>query len=304
MPPGIRTPGPTGLPDAISPYPHQPGPLGGGQNNVLPAVDGSSAVPLQKATPPKEITEPAPVFMHRNLTLKNVVTGLFDGNPKAEDVIQGAIGNCPLAAVLVAVAHTKPALLKNMLSEQTGDVVSKDKSDVKFSVKTDKLLTVQFRKGNPVEMSRLLYHNKDNDLVYANASRDVSWVSFIEKAYAVLRGGNSYNGLNDTTTVNGPPTANKVMEDVVGDFEFAVPASSSDKDLLAVLAKAKTKATIAASQNELPENSPIVAHHGYAVMGVAGGTVLLRNPWGGTAADKKLPLKDFKTAFQAVLQEK
>ena len=39
-------------------------------------------------------------------------------------------------------------------------------------------------------------------------------------------------------------------------------------------------------------------------MGVSGNTVLLRNPWGGESADKTLPLKAFKTAFQAVLQEK
>lgn len=304
MPPGTRTPGPTGLPDKSSPNPHLPGPLGGGNSNGLPAVDGSSAVPLQKATPPKEITEPSPVFMHRGLTLKNVVTRLFDGDPRAEDVIQGAIGNCPLAAVLVALAHTKPARLKSMISEQTLDVVSKDKSDTTFSVKTDKLLTVQFRKGNPVEMSRLLYHNKDNDLFYASASRDVSWVSFIEKAYAVWRGGNGYNGLNDTTTVNGPPTANKVMEDLVGEYEFAVPANTSDKDLLAMLADAKKHPTIGASNAQLPEESPIVASHGYAVMGVAGKTVLLRNPWGGAEANKKVPVQDFKAAFQLVLQEK
>lgn len=313
FPTGTRMPGPTGLSDEIGPFggesplgpnPHQPGPLGGGNNNVLPAVDGSSAVPLQKATPPKEITEPTPVFMHRDLTLKNVITRLFDGDPKAEDVIQGYIGNCPLAAVLVAVAHAKPALLKSMISEQTADVVSKDKSDANFSVKTDKLLTVQFRKGNPVEMSRLLYHNKDGDLVYASASRSVSWVSFIEKAYAVLRGGNSYNGLNDTTTLNGPPSANKVMEDVVGDYEFAVPTSTSDKDLLAVLADAKKYPTIAASNAKLPESSPIVASHGYAVMGVASKTVLLRNPWGGAEANKKISVTDFKSAFQLVLQEK
>ena len=67
--------------------------------------------------------------------------------------------------------------------------------------------------------------------------------------------------------------------------------------LLAVLADAKKYPTIAASNAQLPEESPIVAHHGYAVMGVAGSTVLLRNPWGGTDADKKLPLKDFKMAF-------
>jgi hypothetical protein len=303
MPPGTRTPGPTGLPDETNASHRQPGPLGIGDETVLPAADGATPMPLQ-ATPPKEITEPTPVFMDKGLTLKNVVTPLFEKDPQAADVIQGSIANCPLAAVLAAVAHTQPTLLKGMIGEQTVDVVSKDKSDPTWSVKTNKLLTVQFRKGSPVEMSRLLYHNGENDLVYARASRNVSWVSFIEKGYAVLRGGNSYNGLNDTTTLNGPPTANKVMEDVVGAYEYTAPAATADKDLLAILARAKTKATIAASQATLPDESPVVANHGYAVMGVSGNTVLLRNPWGGESADKKLPLKDFKTAFQAVLQEK
>jgi hypothetical protein len=242
--------------------------------------------------------------MHRDLTLKNVITPLFDGDPKAEDVMQGYIQNCELAAVLVAIAHTTPTLLTNMISEQTTDVVSKDKFEEKVSVKTDKLLTVQFRKGNPVEMSRLLYHNKGNELVYAKSSRGVSWVSFLEKAYAVLRGGNSYNGLNDTTTLNGPPAPDKVMNDVVGDLEFAVPAKTKDKDLLAMFASARKHPTIAASNAELPEESPIVGSHGYAVMGVKGKTVLLRNPWGGKDANKEISIADFKSSFQLVLQGK
>ena len=46
-------------------------------------------------------------------------------------------------------------------------------------------------------------------------------MSYIEKAYAVFRGANSYNRLNTTTQLGEAPTVNRVMEDLAGPFDFA-----------------------------------------------------------------------------------
>ena len=226
--------------------------------------------------------------------------------------MQGAVSNCPLAAVLVAAAHVNPKLLKGMISETTANVISTSKSDGKFKKKTTKLLTVKFLNGKPVEMSRLLYHDDEGDLVYAHSPNGVSWMSFIEKGYAVFRGRNSYNGLSEGTQLRDPPTANDVMADVVGspDVILLDGAKVDDKKLRTFLKNVNTRPTIAASREVASEfgKITIVEHHGYAVLAFKDkkndkdAEVQLRNPWGGAGADIILSLKDFKAAFAAVLQ--
>ncbi|MGE0822568.1 MAG: C2 family cysteine protease [Candidatus Binatia bacterium] len=317
----VRTPGPSGIvrdlnppPIVLSPgvHPRIPGPLGTG-GTLFVGEDGVTPVPQQSqpTVSTVNLVEPDPVFRD-DVKLREVLLPLFASDPQPGDVIQGGIANCPLAAVLVAAAHVNPQQIKGMISETTADVNSTSKSDSKFKKKTTKLLTVKFLKGKPVEISRLLYHDDEGDLVYAHSPNGVSWVSFIEKGYAVLRGRNSYNGLNERTQLREPPSANQVMEDVVGspDVILLDGAKVDDKRLRTLLKNANTHATIAASRNTSSEfgKITIVAHHGYAILAFKDkkndkdAEVQLRNPWGGAGADITLSLKDFKAAFAAVLQ--
>src|SRR5262249_45301017 len=162
----------------------------------------------------------------------------------------------------------------------------------------------------PVSISNRLYHDDGGALVYAHSPSGVGWISFIEKAYAVLRGANSYNALNKPTALGKPPTARQVMEDVVGlseqidlIHECALPSNTmdmklTDKHLEAVLSKARHSPTIAVSRKN-SQGLPIVTDHTYAVMHFTEGHVQLRNPWDieaprETPADVRLSLEDFK----------
>jgi hypothetical protein len=252
--------------------------------------------------------------------LRPEYTPQFNGDPKPDDVIQGELAACPLAAVLVAVAHANPKLLTNMITATTAVVVSTLAADSKFREVTSVLMTVQFRDTKPIEISRLLYYESFGDedqpvfqIPYTHSDNGVSWVSFIEKAYVVLRGKNSYATLNLDRQLN----AVQVMTDVVGpplhvnllSGRLLTPKGNdtkneelSDKHLIAALKAAKQRPTIAASLDSIPKGSKIVANHGYGVISFDGKKVSLRNPHGGTDADVLISLGDFKKNFEAVLQ--
>jgi hypothetical protein len=138
-------------------------------------------------------------------------------------------------------------------------------------------------------------------------------MSYIEKAYAVMRGGGSYNRLGRTSHVGEAPTVNRVMEDLAGPYDFAdlvenqMYRSASDTVPLTdamlrdMLSSAGQRATVAASAGSgIP--SGVVPNHAYAVLGRSRTTVLLRNPQGGAGAEVSFTLEEFRSNFRAVLQ--
>lgn len=329
-----RTPGPTGLLGdieddifAVQPglRPRRPGPVGMGPQGTLyygAYADSNGGAGGNKSSQPTlptvKIVEPEPT--HSEYVLRPENTPLFNGTPKPDEVIQGELAVCPLAAVLVAVAHANPQLLQTMVSKPTpATVVSTLASDAKFRLVSNAVMTVQFRNVKPIEISTLLYYESLGDedqavwqIPYAFSDKGVSWVSFIEKAYAVLRGKNSYATLN----VNRQLVANDVMRDVVGPFIFVdlsrdrifTPTGKdnkeeelSDKRLEILLKAAKQHPTVAASRDKVA-SSTTVANHGYGVLGFDGKKVYLRNPHGGTDANVSLSLAELKKNFEAVLQ--
>lgn len=275
----------------------------------------------QPSVAPIELIEPDPVFRHA-VTLREFVGPLLGGQnvPAPEDVIQGLIGNCPIAAVLVAMAHATPSAITGMITERTAVVRSRRRSDPagQFPWRTNRLYTVQFRRGSPARISTLLYHDSTGGLIYAHSPNGVGWVSYMEKAYAVFRGANSYNRLNDTTSLAQPPSANQVMEDLAGPFDLVdlagdrvYPHNAPDvalttQHLRQVLTRAgqrPKRPTIASTPpGATPPGATIFRNHSYAVLGFRRGRVQLRNPHGGTGAEVSLSLGDFRQQFIAVLQ--
>lgn len=328
-----RTPGPAGLLDdleddlfAVQPglRPRRPGPASTTPHGALyygsyaDSGGGSGGPPPSQPTlPTVKLTEPEAT--DSSYVLRAELTPLFNGAPKPEDVIQGEIKVCPLVGALAAVAHANPQLLKSMVTTTKATVISTLAANPKFREVTNLLITVQFREGKPIEMSSLLYYESLGDedqplwqIPYAFSDTGVSWVSFIEKAYVVLRGKNHYATLNQSGGLN----ANDVMRDVVGPHIFVdltqdrifTPKGKdnkeedlSDKRLEALLKAAKKHPTLAASRDTVASKT-IVAHHGYAVLGFDGKKVQLRNPHGGANANVALSLADLKKNFAAILQ--
>jgi hypothetical protein len=264
-----------------------------------------------------ELVEPEPVF-GQPAALHAVNLPLFAGDPgvpAAEDVMQGALDNCPVAAILAALAHVSPESVGGMIARSTADVRSRRRSDPhdSFPYRTDRLYTVQFRGGHPVQVSSFLYYT-GGAIAYAHSPDDrAAWMSYIEKAYAVFRGGDSYNQLGRATQAGQALTTNTIMEDLAGPYDFAdmeenrlyrsgsESAPLSDAVLRDMLAQAGHKATIAASAGSgVPEN--VVPNHAYTVLGRSRNTVSLRNPQGGSDAVVTFSFDQFKTIFRAVLQ--
>jgi len=334
-----RTPGPAGLLGdieddiyAVQPglRPRRPGPVGTGPQGALyyssyaDANGGSGSThSSQPSLPAVKIVEPEPTSSSYVLQPENAP--LFNNSPKPDEVIQGELWVCPLAAVLVAVAHANPKKLMEMLPKPTpAQVISTLDSDPKFRMVTDVVMTVQFPDANPIKISKLLYHKpieeegEGGGIPYAHSNNGVGWVSFIEKAYVVLRGKNTYQRLNVSPGLD----IGQVMGDVVGpyliidlvngrlftpkgkDMKDTKDEDLSDKRLKDLIKAAAQRPTIAASL-EKPPGKTIHKNHGYGVMGFDGKKVQLRNPWGSDAAespDVALSLEEFKKNFQMALQ--
>jgi Calpain family cysteine protease len=327
-----RTPGPAGTfrdleEDLAFSYPEArprfPGPSGIVPRGILfygPFADsGGGSGSAQRSLPPVKLEEPEATFAYPAYDLLPEAAPLFKKKPKPDDVVQGRLGNCPLHAILVAMAHAKPKELSQMINPTSVTVISTLADDKKFRKQTDVLMTVQFRDAKPIEISTLLYRNPvdaegdGGDLPYAHSDNGVSWVSFFEKAYVKLRAKNSYVILDK----NGG-NVRQIMTDVAGPFlhvdllrgSVFTPEDGSvkekdlsDKLLGNILKAAKQHPTIAASLDEAPGDK-IVSDHGYGVLGFDGKRVHLRNPWGPNQPNPEvfLSLADFKKNFEAVIQ--
>lgn len=267
--------------------------------------------------PPVLLVEPGAGLRVTPATLRAVALPLFGGQgPRPHEVIQGQGGNSSLAAVLVAMAHARPQMLCDMITERRAAVCSRLASDARCRWWTDRLYAVQFRHHAPVRLSSLLYHSADGRLMYASTPNGVGWASFIEKAYAVLRGNNSYNELNDTTPLHQPPSATQVMDDLVGPhdvfdlghnrvfFHNGQAGALTPGDLQHVVERAGRLPTIAVALDTHVPVPGIMARHGYGVLGVTGSSNMVRlcHPSGGPDAQVVFSLTDFGRAFKVVLQ--
>jgi len=264
-----------------------------------------------------ELVEPEPVF-GQPTALRDVDLPLFAGEgalPAAADVVQGALDNCPVAAILAALAHVDPESVVGMVQRSTADVRSRRSSDPPGSAtyRTSRLYTVQFRSGGPVRVSSYLYYTQ-GAIAYAHSPEDrAAWMSYIEKAYAMMRGGGSYNRLGRTTHLGEAPTVNRVMEDLAGTYDFADLAENqmyrsgadavplTDAMLRDMLGRADRRATVAASASSgVPAG--VVPNHAYTVLNRSRAAVRLRNPQGGSGAEVSFTMEEFRSIFRAVLQ--
>lgn len=294
-----------------------PGPAGKRPQGVLLAQAGLGVTaPPRGSLPDFGLIEPEPL-PDSSAILRAVHFRTADAGqePQPDEVEQGAIANCALPAVLVALAHSNRPAIKRMIKERPAAVFSRRKSDEIYRYWTDLLYEVQFRSGPPIKISTMFYVDDAKRLVYARSTRDLAWVSCIEKAYAVFRGQNSYGGLN------GAVPAGRVMEDLAGPHDvsdlntnqyFYPPEEGRDDSKLAdlkddrltrTLVHAESFPTISTSK-KVKSHQEITEDHAYAVLRFAHGKVKLRDPWGGPGANVALLLGDFKRSFSFVMQSR
>lgn len=266
------------------------------------------------------LTEPEPSSQTRGVRLRETAQVNVPLNARPNDVVQGNLAGCPIVAMLVALAHTRTARLNAMLgAPQAGDVFSKRRRDRIYTFWTRFYYDVTFPgRATATRISGVLYH-QDRNVVYARLPGGAGWPSLLEKAYAVWRGGNSYDRLDLRSTRNVPDGGDVVcdlagrhdMADISGshlytNVDCTNRTSASDRalrnaDILAMAGRASRRPTIAASRSVNPGHG-IVANHAYAVLGRNRGNLRLRNPHGGAGANVTISRANFMTAFQAVWQ--
>ncbi|MDP2273246.1 MAG: C2 family cysteine protease [Archangium sp.] len=206
---------------------------------------------------------------------------LFIDEPKADDVRQGAIGNCYFPAALASVAAARPDIIKNMI---------KDNGDGTYTVKFTPNSYGGASRPVEIKVDGDLYARSYGGPIYGSSlggstapDKMELWYPLIEKAYAQWKG--SYD------TIGNGGVAGTVMSEVMGKGYKYENISAANKDRIYEMIKTAgaNKQPMAAGTYGTEDaakytNTGVYANHAYSVLGVEeeNGTkyVKIRNPWG------------------------
>jgi len=265
------------------------------------------------------LIEPEPLKGQTGLELRAGPIEPTPLHPRIEDVVQGEIAACPIAAVMVALAHARPPDLDRILGRpQAGPVLSKRRGDQIFRHWSDQVYDVTFPGRGPVTRITPYVYFEEQKVKYASTPGGPGWPSYIEKAYAVLKShggqGGSGGDYSELDLDGGrAPTLNDVMKDLIGKIDvlhfgqqqfFGSKGTSrpmADGDILAMARQAGRRPTVGPS---IPTGAGhgIEDNHGYAILGVDTTGIRLRNPWGGAGATFSISVAVYRQEFQGVFQ--
>jgi hypothetical protein len=301
---GGRFPGPVGI---------APGTLGG----RIPGPLQFEHVDVSKGTATKAGTKtyamPAPASGSSTIIRARAVNwNLAKDSPLTEDVKQGELANCPVAAILAALAHTANGKrrINSMITEYTGASVnttfskdilktlsSKTDDDPDYRAPDKELISKRYFSvalGSAVEVSDVFYlkysERTDVDMVYMGSPKEALWPCVIEKAYASKVG--SYEDLDD----DSKHSINEFWGVLVGSKpQWLGINEKTDLNEISDAAKVATKIpTIGASRDDATR---VLSHHGFAILGMQGSTIELFDPHGKR---ERLSLEEFRKNFKDI----
>ena len=212
---------------------------------------------------------------------------LFYRGVRAQDVSQGWLSDCYLAAALSSVAQRHPDKIKSGIVDRGGDV---------YAVRFYHLNWRGEAKEEWVEVDADFpwYTDKNTWAYLQSTQKGELWPSIIEKAYAVWKAG----GAGDYDTIGQGGWEGDVMEAVTGlpaDNETIAAMGNDDALWDKLVAATKNKQAITAGTFDdkhgqdarFGDATGIYGNHAYTVMGVRTRgrgknkqrKVILRNPW-------------------------
>jgi hypothetical protein len=298
-----RSPGPLGRLEGVLGG-RIPGPLDFQQVDLGKSQTATKAV--------KELPMPPPAAGSSTIIqARSIGWDLAKDTPSERDVKQGELANCPVAAILAAMAHPAGGRkrIDSMITEYVNTQVKTTFSKEVLATLSAKLDDPDYKRpekeilakryfsvnlGNAIEVSDVFYvkysDGSDVNMMYMDSPKRALWPCVIEKAYAVKIG--SYDDLDDDTK----HTVNEFWTVLVGAKPdgFAINENTDLSKISAAAKAAGTIPTIAASKDDATK---ITTHHGFAVMGIQGSTIELYDPHGKI---EKLSLTDFRSSFSAM----
>ncbi|MFC3995320.1 C2 family cysteine protease [Nocardiopsis sediminis] len=198
-----------------------------------------------------------------------------DGEISAEDVHQGALGDCWWVAGLAATAEQNPEVIRDMIRENPNGTY-----------------TVIFGNGQSVTVTPDLVLKEDGGVLFAKPQDDVLWPAILEKAYAQREG-----GFGDIE--NGRP--GDAMQILTGsESEHHSPGDVDQRRIEDWLANG-TAITIQTKDDEDDgpyEKETLIGDHSYVVTGFENGRVRLYNPWG--YRHTTLSMEEFREHLETV----
>ncbi|MEM6544456.1 MAG: hypothetical protein AAF680_06115 [Pseudomonadota bacterium] len=320
-------------------------------NTAQPALGGGTPPTVDTAT----LVEPDPdrdtgegnLGLGKDLGMKVFTSALFNGAPSMHEPIQGFLGNCPLAAVLCAMAHVpaqRQRLRNDILKEVALPVESnrQRKGYEYFSAnrpsplpmaspsgpfKSDRLIFVRFQRTfaaqslstDPSEAAQLrqrlnapasvpvtgvlFVDLRFNVIHYMRGSGGALWPSLIEKAYAVGRGQNTYQGLEATVGLA------EAMRDMTG-FAEEEHLVNGPGDTLPEITTKRLNTWLSQHDNRpiilgSPPNAPLVTgNHTFAVIGKTKTTVTVIDALESTptAREVVVPLAEIRDNFHEIVR--
>ena len=265
---------------------------------------------------------PIPPPWHSSTIIRAAVVDfkLGDGMPVTQQVRQGSLPNCPIAAILSALGNTKDgqkyldSLIKQIkgapvVTTLSGDLVAKlwhsdedaDDKPQAPELRSDRYFSVTVKNfKKPIEVHDTFYikytDGADRDLVFMNSPAGVLWPSVIEKACALHYG--SYPAMSDYKKL----TANDFWELLLGSPPqggFKVEDSTDIEKIRDAARAAPRVPTIAASRMPVPDGAPVTQWHAHAVLGMTGKNIDLYDP--AKAKIISIEFEEFRRDFQTVL---
>ena len=243
---------------------------------------------------------------------------LFVRGVRAQDICQGWLSDCYLAAALSAVAQRDPGAIKDAITEQGGDVFKVRFYDVEWD-------GTKSARSVEVDADFPWYQDKNTWAYLQSTAKGELWPAILEKAYAVFKAG----GKGDYDTIGQGGYEGDVMEAITGRQSDYSDVADMDDDALwqqlqdaAANKQAMTAGTYSekkgpdGKEDERYHNTGIHGDHAYTVMGVRTHGrgknkkrfVVLRNPWGegeptGDGKDDGIfecPLETFKKSYETL----
>jgi len=315
--PGSRLPGPLGITpgNVTGSRGRLPGPLG------IASIIFMAPKAVAKAVA-KTTIMPPPLKDDQDKDVHEVTWPLFSSKkvPSYTEVKQTAVPNCPVAAILAALASTPAGrvVIQGMVSENTGNVLT-DISGLPSgtltnppmdtttkppkaitAISSSRYFSVKLR-GGSIDVSDVLYTNDGAgsswSLLYLQDPSEHSvWAAIIEKAVAVQL--KSYQSFMDVDL-----KANDFWEMLTGvkPDGFKIENDTPLDKIIAAAKAATTVPTIGASKPDSTDVKVVEEFHGYAILGLQGSNIRLYNPHG---KEIFISPADFRHDFQVILFHK